>query len=107
MQSRAAAAARAVRKSRARARHRSPVVAHVADPSAVILTPPPWYRRGPRWTRRALVLSVSAGFSAQGLLVISGILVARSLGVTDRGHLALLTVVAAAVMFVGTFGVPD
>jgi O-antigen/teichoic acid export membrane protein len=65
------------------------------------------YRQGAPWARRALLSSIAAGFSAQGLLVISGILVARSLGVTDRGHLALLTVIAGAAAFVGTFGVPD
>jgi O-antigen/teichoic acid export membrane protein len=57
--------------------------------------------------RRALMLSLAAGFSAQALLVVSGILVARTLGVTDRGHLALLTVLAAALGFIGALGVPD
>jgi O-antigen/teichoic acid export membrane protein len=59
------------------------------------------------WARRAVVSSVAAGFSGQALLVVSGILAARTLGVTDRGHLALLAVVAAGLGFVGAAGIPD
>ena len=53
------------------------------------------------------MLSVGSGLLSQAALVVSGILVARTLGVTNRGHLALLTVVATGLAFVGLFGVPD
>jgi O-antigen/teichoic acid export membrane protein len=65
------------------------------------------YRKGARWTRRALVSSIAAGFLGQALLVVSGVPVARTLGVTQRGHLALLVVVAAGVGLLGAAGVPD
>ena len=40
------------------------------------------------------------------LVVVSGVLVARSLGPEDRGYLALLTVVAGVFAIVGTLGLP-
>ena len=42
--------------------------------------------------RRATVLSVLTGIGGQGTVLVSGILVARMLGVEDRGLLALLAV---------------
>ncbi|HZD66187.1 MAG TPA: lipopolysaccharide biosynthesis protein, partial [Acidimicrobiales bacterium] len=51
---------------------------------------PPW--RG--WTQSAFSHSLLAGLASQGVLVISGPLVARLLGVQGRGALAFVTVVA-------------
>src|SRR5262245_14763487 len=65
------------------------------------------YRRGEPWARRALMLSVAAGFAGQALLVASGIPVARTLGVDDRGQLALLVVIAGGLALLGAAGVPD
>jgi O-antigen/teichoic acid export membrane protein len=54
-----------------------------------------------------VVLSLAAGIASQALLVVSGIPVARTLGVDNRGHLALLVVVAGGLGLLGAAGVPD
>jgi O-antigen/teichoic acid export membrane protein/O-antigen ligase len=48
---------------------------------------------------------VASGF-AQLLLIVSGVLVARSLGPEDRGYLALLVVVSGVCTLIGTMGLP-
>jgi O-antigen/teichoic acid export membrane protein len=52
-------------------------------------------------------LSLAAGFAGQALLVVSGIPVARTLSVDDRGQLALLVVVAGGLGLLSAAGVPD
>ena len=42
----------------------------------------------------------------QVLLIVSGVLVARSLGPEDRGYLALLVVVSGICVLVGSAGIP-
>ena len=55
---------------------------------------------------RAIAGSLAGGAAAQAFLVLSGILVARALGVTGRGHLALLTLIPVALAQLGSLGVP-
>ena len=62
--------------------------------------------RSRRATVRALAGTVSAGVVIQLTLVLSGIVLARALGPEDRGHLALLVLVAAIASGLGPMGVP-
>jgi O-antigen/teichoic acid export membrane protein len=55
---------------------------------------------------RALV-TVLGGFAVQPLLLVSGVIVARLLGVEDRGHLALLWVVSLSLAYLGAAGIPS
>jgi O-antigen/teichoic acid export membrane protein len=55
---------------------------------------------------RAMGGSLVASGLAQLLLVVSGVLVARSLGPEDRGYLALLIVVSGVCILIGTMGLP-
>jgi O-antigen/teichoic acid export membrane protein len=50
--------------------------------------------------------SVIASFASQGLLLVTGVLVARALGPTDRGYLALLFLLPGVLQQVGTIGLP-
>lgn len=50
--------------------------------------------------------AIGAAFGIQISLVISGILVARMLGVTSRGHLALLTLMPIMISQLGSLGLP-
>ena len=61
-------------------------------------------RLGPR--HRWLVGSLVAGGASQLALVIGGVLVARSLGATDRGYFALLLIVPHILSEVGNLGLP-
>jgi len=54
----------------------------------------------------AVVGSIAASFISQGALVVTGVVVARTLGPTDRGYLALLFLVPAILLQVGTLGLP-
>ncbi len=66
--------------------------AHRARPSpSAWLTP----------SRRPLVGSIASGVYGQGVLVITGVIVARSLGPTDRGYLAFILLLEAIVFAVG------
>lgn len=56
--------------------------------------------------RRAVMESVIAGLGGQTILVVSGVLVARALGVTDRGYLALLALIPTALAHLGALGLP-
>ena len=56
--------------------------------------------------RRALAGSLAAGLFGQAVLLVTGIIVARALGPTDRGYLALLVLVPAILQQVGTLGLP-
>jgi O-antigen/teichoic acid export membrane protein len=49
---------------------------------------------------------VIASFVSQGALVVTGVLVARALGPTDRGYLALLFLLPGVLQQVGTIGLP-
>lgn len=53
-----------------------------------------------------LVASVLTGLSGQAALIVSGVLVARMLGVEDRGELALLTVIPTMIALFGGLGLP-
>ena len=55
---------------------------------------------------RAMTGSLAAAGISQFVLIVSGVLVARSLGPEDRGYLALLTVVAAVCALIGLAGLP-
>ena len=55
---------------------------------------------------RAVAESVIAAFFGQAILVVSGVLVARALGVTDRGYLALLVLIPTTLALVGALGLP-
>ena len=55
---------------------------------------------------RSVVGSLAASVGLQLLVVVSGVLVARSLGPEDRGYLALLIVIAGVLALLGTLGLP-
>jgi O-antigen/teichoic acid export membrane protein len=57
-------------------------------------------------SRRPLVGSIASGVYGQGVLVITGVIVARSLGPTDRGYLAFILLLEAIVRQVGSLGLP-
>jgi len=59
-----------------------------------------------RGTRGPLLGSLAASLFSQGALVVTGVLVARTLGPEDRGYLALVFLVPVILMQVGTFGLP-
>lgn len=61
---------------------------------------------GPTSVRGALAGSLAASFFSQGALVVTGVLVARTLGPEDRGYLALLFLLPAILQQVGTLGLP-
>lgn len=50
--------------------------------------------------------SVAASLVGQAALVVTGVIVARALGPTDRGHLALLLLLPSVLLQVGTLGLP-
>jgi O-antigen/teichoic acid export membrane protein len=54
----------------------------------------------------AIAGSLAASLFSQGALVVTGVLVARTLGPTDRGYLALLFLLPAVLQQVGTLGLP-
>jgi len=54
----------------------------------------------------AVVGSVATGLAGQLMLVASGILVARALGVEGRGQLAVIVLVPSVLSQLGTLGVP-
>ena len=56
--------------------------------------------------RGAVVGSLASGLLGQLMLLVSGILVARTLGPTDRGYLALLVLLPAVLQHIGTLGLP-
>jgi O-antigen/teichoic acid export membrane protein len=56
--------------------------------------------------RRWLFGSLAAGGASQLALVVGGVLVARSLGATDRGYFALLLIVPHILSEVGNLGLP-
>lgn len=56
--------------------------------------------------RRMLLASVLTGLAGQAALVVSGVLVARMLGVVDRGELALLAVIPTIIAQFGGLGLP-
>lgn len=58
-------------------------------------------------TRRATSASVMSGIAGQAILMVTGILAARILGVEGRGYLAMLTVFVALVAQVGGLGIPQ
>lgn len=61
-------------------------------------------RRSP--VRRATVGAILTGFTSEGAFVVSGVLAARLLGVTDRGVLALLLLFPAVIVYAGGLGMP-
>lgn len=56
--------------------------------------------------RGAVAGSILTAFAFQGVLVVSGVLVARLLGVEDRGHLALLVLIPTVLTQLGGLGLP-
>ena len=59
-----------------------------------------------RGTRGPILGSLAASFFSQGALVVTGVLVARTLGPEDRGYLALIVLVPIILVQVGTLGLP-
>src|SRR5262249_5603928 len=55
---------------------------------------------------RAVAGSLAATALAQLSLLVSGVLTARMLGVEDRGHLALFTLIPAILGLIGGLGAP-
>lgn len=55
---------------------------------------------------RTMISSVFTGLAGQAALVFSGVAAARMLTVEDRGSLALIAVVPALLVQIGTLGVP-
>ena len=69
----------------------------------------PRFGRPSTWltpSRRPVVGSIASGLYGQGILVITGVVVARSLGPTDRGHLAFILLLESIVRQVGLVGIP-
>jgi len=62
--------------------------------------------RGRGVAGRAVAESVIAGLASQAVLIVSGVLVARALGVADRGHLAWLALIPVSLAQLGTLGLP-
>ena len=61
----------------------------------------PLFARGPS------ALTLATTLAAQSLLVVSGIIVARALGVEGRGTLALLWLVPLSIVMLGGIGIPQ
>jgi O-antigen/teichoic acid export membrane protein len=59
-----------------------------------------------RQSRMPLVGSVFTGFVGQAVLIVSGVLAARILGVQDRGYLALIILVPVVLAQIGSLGLP-
>lgn len=57
--------------------------------------------------RRAVIESVMTGFGGQLVLIISGIIAARILGVEGRGYFALLTIFPVVLCQLGGLGLPQ
>ena len=57
--------------------------------------------------RRALSQTLLGSLVLQASLMASGVAVARTLGPVDRGHFALLTLVASLVTQIGAMGIPQ
>ena len=57
--------------------------------------------------RRSALESVITGFLAQLILVVSGVLTARILGVEGRGYFALLTLFPVLLVQIGNLGLPQ
>jgi O-antigen/teichoic acid export membrane protein len=73
---------------------------------AVAVTPP----KRSRWrsgASRAMGASLLASGMSQVVLIVSGVLVARSLGPHDRGYLALLILVSGICVLLGGLGIPS
>ena len=56
--------------------------------------------------RRSVAGSLGAGLAIQGCLIVSGVVVARMLGVHHRGEFALMTLFPAVLTSLGGLGVP-
>ena len=59
-----------------------------------------------RQSRMPLAGSVLTGVFGQAVLIVSGVLAARILGVEDRGYLALLVLFPAVLAQIGSLGLP-
>lgn len=55
---------------------------------------------------RALITNFIGGIALQSLLLVSGVVLARTLGPTNRGNMALLTLVSAIAWQLGGLGIP-
>jgi O-antigen/teichoic acid export membrane protein len=56
---------------------------------------------------RPVAGSIAAGVYGQAALVVTGVIVARSLGPVDRGHIAFLLLLPSVLRQVGTLGLPS
>jgi O-antigen/teichoic acid export membrane protein len=56
---------------------------------------------------RPVAGAIAAGVYGQAALVVTGVIVARSLGPVDRGHLAFLLLFPSVLRQVGTLGLPS
>lgn len=85
-------------------KRRSPAAS--AAPGAATATATAEAAGRPLSVRRALRGSVLTALSGQAALIVSGVAVARMLGVENRGNLALLTVLPLMITLFGTLGLP-
>jgi O-antigen/teichoic acid export membrane protein len=77
------------------------------EESGVLADPnPPWHRRVRALADPATVGATAIGFWFQAVLVVTGVLSARMLGVEDRGLYALLWLFALSIGSLGTLGIP-
>jgi O-antigen/teichoic acid export membrane protein len=63
-------------------------------------------RRARGSTSRALLINFAGGVTLQLVLLVSGVVLARTLGPTNRGNMALLTLVSAVAWQLGGLGLP-
>ncbi len=70
------------------------------------MSPPSSSTNALKQSRRPLAGSILTGFVGQGVLIVSGVLAARILGVQDRGYLALLVLFPAVLAQIGSLGLP-
>ncbi|MEA2298627.1 MAG: hypothetical protein QOF77_1563 [Solirubrobacteraceae bacterium] len=80
----------------------------MAEEAPSVVDPPERRRRAGRVAahHRDTAITVAGSFAVQLVALISGVLVARLLGVENRGRAALLVLVALVIAQLGTLGLP-
>ena len=69
----------------------------------------PRFARPSTWltpSHRPVVGSIASSLYGQAVLIVTGVVVARALGPTDRGHLAFILLLESIVRQVGSLGLP-
>jgi O-antigen/teichoic acid export membrane protein/O-antigen ligase len=78
-----------------------------SDQELTVAVKPPKRSRWRSAASRAMGGSLLASGMSQVVLIVSGVLVARSLGPQDRGYLALLVLVSGICCLLGGLGIPS